>query len=140
MEHQVIVFDLAGEQFGLNSEWVKSIIKANPLHGGGRTSDSAQARIRVGDRDLRVIDLRALFALPARHSTQESQIVIVAVEDLTAGLVVDAVSGVLTMPNEAVEPVPNAYGSAYVQYASGVARLYRRPLILVDLAKTLHIQ
>jgi purine-binding chemotaxis protein CheW len=56
-----------------------------------------------------------------------------------AGLVVDAITQVIRVPAERIEPPPQTIGEADAEYLRGVVRLDERLVILLDLARVLEI-
>lgn len=87
---------------------------------------------------LPVVDLRLRFSLAARSVDPFTVIVIVNVDDRLAGLVVDAVSDVATIPDAARRPAPDYEGGGERDYVKGFAEIDRRLLVLLDLRKLVH--
>ena len=67
-----------------------------------------------------------------------TRIIIVEIEGLTMGMIVDSVSEVLRLSSEYVEDVPSVIETEVQEhYISGVGKLKDRLLVLLDLKKVL---
>jgi purine-binding chemotaxis protein CheW len=89
---------------------------------------------------LPVLDLRLRFGLEAQEYTRQTRIVIVTMGVLKVGVVVDGVSEVLRVPDEAVEPLPPLVNTVNSNFLKGIVRLDDRLIILLDLGKVLEIE
>ena len=58
-------------------------------------------------------------------------------EDYDVGLIVDAANDVLDIPVESIEPQPEVVGSVEVDFISGVAKVEKRLLVMLNLDKVL---
>lgn len=88
---------------------------------------------------LPVIDLRKRFNLPPEKTTKDSRIIHIAIDSVKVGMVVDAVSEVLRVPEEAIEPTPPIVTTVDSAFITGIAKLEGRLIILLDLSKVLSI-
>ena len=89
---------------------------------------------------LPVIDLRIRFGLQAQELTRQTRIIIVTMGTLKVGVVVDAVSEVLRVQEEAVEPLPQLVSTVNSAFLKGIVRLEDRLIILLELGKVLDFQ
>ncbi len=137
MEQQLVVFDLAGEAFGINIAAVESIIKMQAI-----TQLPHAQKFIVGVTNLRgsvlpVIDLRIRFGLKPAEVTRETRIIIVSIGGLKVGVIVDGVSEVLRVQDEAIGAVPSVATSVDSAFLSGIVREENRLIILLELSKVL---
>jgi purine-binding chemotaxis protein CheW len=84
-----------------------------------------------------IIDLRRRFGLQAKAGTTDTRIIVIEINGMTVGFVVDSVSEVLRIPASTVEPAPPVVAGLDSDYISGVGKLQDRLLILLDLDKLL---
>ena len=66
-----------------------------------------------------------------------TRIIIVALEEFEVGLIVDAANDVLDIPIESIEPQPEVVGSVESDFISGVAKVGKRLLVMLNLEKVL---
>ncbi len=139
MENQLVVFALADEYYGVDIGTVESIIKMQPITGVPRTASFVEGVTNLRGAVLPVIDLRKRFGLPAREDSKDTRIVVVEMNGETVGMVVDAVSEVLNVSDENVEPPPPMVSTVESSFVTGIARAGERLIILVDLNQVLNI-
>jgi purine-binding chemotaxis protein CheW len=84
-----------------------------------------------------VIDLRKRFGLEQREYTEKTRIVVADAAGQTIGLVVDSVSEVCQLSQEQIDVIPQSITSIDAQYLSGVGKMEKRLVILLDLARLL---
>jgi purine-binding chemotaxis protein CheW len=134
---QLVTFRLGNEEFSLDILRVQEIIRHMELTRVPRTPDFVDGVINLRGRVIPVLDLRKRFGLPSDERTNETRIIVVDVDNKTVGLKVDAVSEVLRLPADTVEPAPAIVTGAESDYIKGVGKLDGRLLILLDVEKIL---
>lgn len=134
---QLVTFRLGNEEFSLDILRVQEIIRHMELTRVPRTPDFVDGVINLRGRVIPVLDLRKRFGLPSDEKTNETRIIVVDVDSKTVGLKVDAVSEVLRLPADTVEPAPAIVTGAESDYIKGVGKLDGRLLILLDVEKIL---
>ena len=139
MEQQLVVFELANEFYGINIAVVESIIKMQVITQLPQTPAFVKGVTNLRGSVLPVIDLRTRFALEAREDTKQTRIIIVTMGSVKVGVVVDAVSEVLRVSDESIEPLPPMVNSVNSAFLKGIARLENRLIILLELGKVLDI-
>lgn len=134
---QLVTFRLGNEEFSLDILRVQEIIRHMELTRVPRTPDFVEGVINLRGRVIPVLDLRKRFGLPSDEKTNETRIIVVDVDNKTVGLKVDAVSEVLRLPADTVEPAPAIVTGAESDYIKGVGKLDGRLLILLDVERIL---
>lgn len=134
---QLVTFRLGKEEFSMDILKVQEIIRIMDLTRVPRTPDFIEGVINLRGRVTPVLDLRKRFGLPADEKTNETRIIVVDIDNRTVGLKVDAVSEVLRLPADTVEPPPSLITGAESDYIKGVGKLDGRLIILLDVSKIL---
>jgi purine-binding chemotaxis protein CheW len=137
MEKQLVVFELANENFVVDISAVESIIKLQAITVVPQAPEFVKGVINLRGKVLPVIDLCKRFGLPASEYTKASRIVVVSMEGKEVGMVVDGVSEVITTTDEAIEPVPAMVSTVDSTFLVGIAKIDGRLVILLDLGKVL---
>src|SRR5512134_2462542 len=106
MENQIVVFELGSEHFGVDIAVVQSIIKIQPITKLPHTPEFVDGVTNLRGKVLPVIDLRKRFGFAADEVDRNSRIIVVSVNQIEVGMIVDEVSEVITVPAGAVEPAP----------------------------------
>ncbi len=138
MEHQLVVFDLANEHYGVDIAAVEGIIKIQPITVVPHTPAFVEGVTNLRGEVLPVIDLRKRFDLPANTARgKDTRIVVVEIDGKKVGMVVDAVSEVLRVADEAIEPPSPIVTTVDSAFIRGIAKVDDRLIILVELSKVL---
>ncbi len=142
MERQLVVFELANEHYGVDIAAVESIIKMQPITAVPQAPPFVEGITNLRGSVLPVMDLRKRFALGiggsnAEIAHDEKRIVVVSMDGMKIGMIVDAVSEVLRVQDEAIEPPPPMVTTINSAFITGIAKVGERLIILLDLAKVL---
>ena len=137
MEQQLVVFDLAGESYGINIAAVESIIKIQSITQLPQAPRYVKGVTNLRGTVLPVIDLRIRFGLEAQEVNRQTRIIIVTMGDLKVGVVVDGVSEVLRVQDDTIEGLPAMVSTVNSAFLKGIVRLENRLIILLELGKVL---
>ena len=140
MEQQLVVFELANEHYGVDIAAVESIIKMQAITTVPHAPAFVEGVTNLRGTVLPVIDLRKRFGLQQAPVDRNSRIVVVVMDGLKVGLVVDAVSEVMSVQDETVEPPPPMVASVDTAFITGIAKTGDRLVILLDICKVLSLQ
>jgi purine-binding chemotaxis protein CheW len=140
MEQQLVVFDLAGESYGINIAAVESIIKIQTITRLPQAPYYVKGVTNLRGTVLPVIDLRLRFGLEAAEVTRQTRIIIVTMGTLKVGVVVDGVSEVLRVQDETIEGLPPMVSTVNSAFLKGIARMENRLIILLELGKVLDFE
>ncbi len=136
-EQQLVVFDLSTEAYGVDIGTVREIIRLQDITRVPRTPEFVEGVINLRGKVIPVVDLRKRFGLPAEVESKENRIVVVDIGAQDIGVIVDAVTEVLRIATESVEPPASVITTADSEYLLGIAKLDSRLIILLDLEQVL---
>ncbi|WP_028575893.1 chemotaxis protein CheW [Desulfonatronovibrio hydrogenovorans] len=134
---QLVTFKVGEEEFGIEIFSVKEIIRMLDITKVPRAPDFVEGVVNLRGRVIPIIDLRRRFGLEPAERDKNTRIVVIEMEGMSVGFVVDAVSEVLRIPADTVEPPPPVVAGIDAEYISGVGKLESRLLIMLDLDKLL---
>ncbi|MBP1949146.1 chemotaxis protein CheW [Virgibacillus litoralis] len=137
VDRKVIIFQLNDEEYAVSVQQVGSIERIQPITRVPQTADFVKGVINLRGVVTPIIDLRVRFGLKETEFTESSRIIIVYLDEMEVGLIVDAANDVIDIPEDTIEPAPEVIGSVDVDYIDGVAKLDNRLLILLNLQKVL---
>jgi purine-binding chemotaxis protein CheW len=140
MENQIVVFELSSEFYGVNIAAVESIIKMQPITQMPHAPNFVEGVTNLRGKVLPVIDLRKRFGLAPQEADKDSRIIVISVDRTEVGMIVDGVSEVLTVPEEAVEAAPAITTTVDSSFITGIAKLDNRLVILLDLGRIISAQ
>lgn len=138
-ELQLVIFMLGKEEYGLPITKVQEINRMVSITRLPQTPDFMEGVINLRGRVLPVLDLRKRFQLAEAVMNDDTRIIIVDVAGQTLGIVVDAVTEVVRLQADSVEPPPPAF-ILDSQYIEGIGKLDGRLLILLAIDKVLTTQ
>jgi purine-binding chemotaxis protein CheW len=134
---QLVSFRLAQEEYGIEITRVREIILMGEITRVPQTPHFVKGLINLRSTVIPVIDLRIRFGLAEAEVTDESRIMVVNVAGKTIGIVVDAVSEVLRVSSEQIAPPPPTVVSLGTEYLTGLVKLEKQLLLLLDIDKLL---
>jgi purine-binding chemotaxis protein CheW len=128
---QLVGFHVGGEEFGIDILRVQEIIRTQQLTRVPNSPEFMEGVMNLRGKIIPVIALRKRFGLEQAPPDKQNRIVVVEIQGTVLGFIVDAVSEVLRIPADTVEPPPRL-GLVEREYVSGVGKLSDRLLILLD--------
>ena len=131
---QFVTFTLGAEEYGID------IMVVREIKGWAHTTMIPNAPPHVrGVINLRgiivpIFDLRARFGMGLTEPTRMHVVIIVATGRRTIGLLVDAVSDIISIDPKAIRPVPDMGIASDGQFLEGLVAMEARMVTLVSLA------
>lgn len=131
---QIVVFQLANETYGLDIHKVYEIIMMPKITHIPRTPTFLEGVINLRGNIVPVFDLRKRLLLPHKSADEETRVIIVEIASHTAGMIVDGVSEVMTLPEAGLEPPsPLVVNTIEGEYLEGVINLEEQLIIMLNL-------
>ena len=132
---QFITFRIGEEEYAIDIMAVREI--------KGWTDTTAlpnQPEFILGVLNLRgtivpIFDLRCRFGMGLTNATTTHVVIIVSVLDRILGLLVDAVSDILTVNRNEIQPVPEMDRAVSVEFLSGIITVKDSMVVLLSLEK-----
>lgn len=131
-ETQVVSFFLGSEEYGIDIARVQEIIRVPALTGLPGTADYVLGIINLRGTVIPIIDLKRKYMNTAMAVSDETRIIVIEIADKKMGLMVDEVTEVVKIPDEAVVPADLISTGVAVQHLHGVARIGERLLIILN--------
>jgi len=140
-QQQYLTFLLADEEYAISILKVKEIIEYSTVTTVPKTPKWVRGVINLRGAVVPVVDLAMKFGLELKPVTKTTCIVIVETQfesqNTTMGIIVDAVSQVMDLTAEGVQPVPEFGTRVKVDYLLGMAQLGKKFALLLDVDKVL---
>lgn len=132
---QFVVFRLENEEYGIDILRVKEIKEMMRITRVPKAANLVRGVINLRGEVIPVIDLRKKFNLPPKEENDSTRIIIVAVDDITVGLIVDTSSEVIEISSNAIESTPDGVGNVDQGNIYGIGKVGERLIILLDIVK-----
>ena len=140
-QKQYLTFLLANEEYAIGILKVKEIIEYDTVTTVPKTPKWVRGVINLRGAVVPVVDLAIKFGLELTPVAKTTCIVIVETQfesqNTTIGILVDAVSQVMELATEDLQPVPEFGTRVKVDYLLGMAQLGKKFALLLDVDKVL---
>ncbi|PWC56666.1 chemotaxis protein CheW [Azospirillum sp. TSO22-1] len=133
-DESFVVFRLGEAEYGLPVSAVQEIQRRpKTLSPLPKAPEFVTGLVNLRGSALPVVDLRRILRLGEAALDERQRVVVLAVREFRAGLIVDSTSGVLRIPADAIEPAP-AVSEAQRQLIGRVATLdgQKRMVLLLE--------
>lgn len=139
-----LTFQLGNEEFAIQVLRVREIMGVQEITAVPQTPAYVKGVINLRGKVIPVVDLRLKFGLPELEYTQRTCIIVVQIqgeaEKLLIGVIVDAVSEVLTLQAAEIEDTPDFGSGVATPYLLGMAKIRGKVKILLDIDQVLSSQ
>ena len=132
---QIVVAELAKEEYGIPIMQVQEIIKPPEITRIPNMPDFLEGIINLRGKIIPIIDLRKRFHLEEKGMTEETRVVVTNIEGQSIGLVADSVSDVIRLAQDSIDPIPSMMSQIDSEFLSGVGKLDKRIIILLNIEK-----
>ena len=132
-----MTFFLAGEEYGIEILSVHEIIGMMPITCVPGTPDHICGIINLRGKIIPIVDLRRKFGMESKEQTAETCIIVVNVQNVEVGIVVDRVSEVLNIASEDIEPPPSFGRDVNTDYILGIGKSQSKVKILLNIERVL---
>ena len=136
-EIQLVVFRLGKEEYGVDIQQVREIIKVTDITRVPKAPDFLEGVINLRGQITPVMDLRKRLDFPEAERDEDARIIVTEVGKNVVGMIVDSVSEVHRLPEKSIDPTPTISTEVGTEFIKGVGKMGDRLLILLDLKKIL---
>lgn len=130
---ELISFRIGEQAFCVDIMAVREIRGWTPATAVPRTASYMKGVINLRGAVLPIIDLGARLGLKTTEPTARHVIMVVAVGERTIGLLVDAVSDIIEMTDDAIQPTPDIGSDRARGFVKGILAIDGRMVSLIDL-------
>ncbi len=133
---QLLTFSLNDQDFGIDILRVQEIRNFTRVTPIPNMPESVKGVMNLRGTVIPIVDLRTRFEMPSADYTQFTVIIVVNVGIKVMGLVVDAVSDVLDVGADAIEPAPSINGID-TTFITGLAKSGERLVTVLNIDELL---
>ncbi len=137
---EFVTFKLNQEHYGIDINNVENIEKVLPITRVPYSSQYVKGVVNLRGIIVPVVDLRSRFGLEAKPATDESRIIIINLEDMKIGMLVDSSSEVLQISEDDIDASPNVKKDINNEFIKNIGKKNGRIIMLIDLFKVLNIE
>ena len=132
---QLVTFKLENGEFGVDILKVQEINRMMNITKIPNAPSFTEGVINLRGKIIPIIDLRKKLGFDSKTYDKATRIIVIELDGIVLGFVVDSVSEVLRIPRNTIEPPPSIIGGVESDYIEGVGKLEDRLLILLELKK-----
>lgn len=132
---EFLTFRLGKEEYGIEILKVQEIRRWEQPTSIANAPAFIKGVINLRGTIVPVVDMRIKFGLGEAAYDMFTVVIILNVAGRIVGMVVDAVSDVMTLPAELIRPAPDFSEAFDTQFIIGLGTLENRMLILMDIEK-----
>ncbi|MDJ0576870.1 MAG: chemotaxis protein CheW [Xenococcaceae cyanobacterium MO_234.B1] len=131
------VFSLGEEYWAFDLEFVKEFIKIHHITPIPCCPNYIVGNINLRGQILTVVDLRPILQVDSGNPTDNTQIIVIEIDDIKAGVVVDEIFDVLYFEQNKISPTPTVVAGELKNYIKGTMPYEQTMLTRIDLVRIL---
>lgn len=135
-----LAFTLGSEDYALEIGVIREIIKPREITEIPRVPGYLLGIISLRGNIIPIFDLKQRLRLGGASIAGGTRIIICQDRERLAGLLIDEITQVATIPEERIEPPPAIFSGVDRAMIAGVGRVQEKMLILLNLANVLNIE
>lgn len=133
-----LTFSLGKETYGIEIRYVTEIIGIQAITEIPELPEYIKGIINLRGKIIPVMDVRLRFKKTFREYNDRTCVIVVDIQDISIGLIVDSVSEVLSIPEEDIVSPPEVGKGLNNRYIKGVGKVGNDVKLLLDCNKLLN--
>jgi purine-binding chemotaxis protein CheW len=134
---QLVTFQLGEELYGINIMDVKEIVRVQAIRAIPNAPTYVEGIFNLRSEIIPIINLHKRFHLKKMVSSEEDELlsgfVILDIDGMKLGIIIDRISRVITIEKEDIQPPPQMFSGIGAEYIQGVVRQEQGYLIILDI-------
>lgn len=133
MSRQLITFEIGDRRLGIDIMAVREIRAWSPATPLPNVPPHVRGVVNLRGVVLPVLDLRQRLGWGTTEPSMRHVIIVVRIGDQLQGIIVDAVSDIVTLVPEDIQPVPEVGEVAATAFLEGIATIEDRLIMILGL-------
>ncbi len=135
---QFVGFRLAEQEYAFRIEKIQEIVIPRQVTCTPQVPSYVEGVSNLRGTIIPIINLRCLFGLESRPANEDTRTIVVNVGERTMGCTVDAVTQVIRIPPDRIQPAPDVIATDRTAYIAGFAKLDDRILVILNIDELLN--
>lgn len=133
---QIVVFKLAGKEYGFHIDQITEVVLTPPITRMPRTQSYIRGVANIRGNMIAMVDLEEKFALKSDEQAIGSYTLVIESDATKIGILVSDVPNILSVLTDNIEQLSSGDpGNAYV---TGIIKLEERLIIMIDIFKAIN--
>ncbi len=138
-QQEFVTFTIDSQMFGVPILRVQDILKPENIAPVPLAAPEIRGSINLRGRIVTVIDVRVRLGLPTLSLDEETMGVTVEQHQDLYTLLVDTIGDVISIENSSLEKTPGTLDEKWREFSSGICRLEKDLMVILDIEKLLDI-
>jgi purine-binding chemotaxis protein CheW len=136
-QNQLVTFQLGVELYGINIMDVKEIVRVQAIRAIPNAPMYVEGIFNLRSEIIPIINLHKRFRLKKAAQSEEDELlsgfVILDIDGMKLGVIIDRVSRVITIEKNEIQPPPQMVSGIGAEYIQGVVRQEKGYLIILNI-------
>lgn len=132
-----LTFKIGNEDYGIEISHVTEIIGIQEITNVPELPDYLKGIINLRGKIIPVMDVRLRFKKEPIEYNDRTCVIVIDINDISIGLIVDTVSEVLNINEENIVPPPDVKTGFHNRYVKGIGKVEDKVKLLLDCEKIL---
>jgi purine-binding chemotaxis protein CheW len=136
-QNQLVTFQLGEELYGINIMDVKEIVRVQVVRAIPNAPVYVEGIFNLRSEIIPIINLHKRFHLKKVLTSEEDELlsgfIIIDIDGMKLGVIIDRVSRVVTIEKDDIQPPPQMLSGIGAEYIQGVVRQDQGYLIILDI-------
>lgn len=130
--YRYLTFELDKEDYGVRIEYVIEIIGIQDITHLPGMPRYVRGLLNLRGKIIPIIDAREKFNKPKKEYNDRTCVVVLEINEIMVGLVVDIISDVITIKESEIEDAPNIGKIKANKYIRQIAKVEKKVKLLID--------
>jgi purine-binding chemotaxis protein CheW len=130
---QFVGFQIDSQHYAIRIEQIQEIVMIEQVTRTPQVADYVEGVTNLRGAIIPIINLRKLLGLSPKRADADTRTIVVNVGQRTMGCTVDAVSQVIRIPQESIQPAPDTMRVGGCEDIAGFAKLDDHLVVLLDI-------
>ena len=139
-EYELIAFRVGQQEFCIDIMMVREVRGWTEATALPRTPNYVKGVINLRGAVLPIIDLALCLGMPGAEPTARNVIIVVQLAKRQIGILVDAVSDILTTDKNLIQPMPDVTSGQIKNFVRGLLTMDGRMISLITLGHILQVE
>lgn len=132
-----LTFSLDKETYGIEIRYVTEIVGIQTITEIPELPEYAKGIINLRGKIIPVMDVRLRFKKEPRAYNESTCVIVIDIDDISIGLIVDSVAEVLSIPEEGIVEAPKINRSLSSRYVNYIGKVGDDVKLLLDCERLL---
>lgn len=137
LKDRFLTFKVKNEDYGIEIVRVKEIVGIQEITPVPEMPSYIKGVINLRGNVINVVDIRLRFNMEEKEYDERTCIIIIQVEDVEVGMIVDNVSEVCVIPEEDIKKNTNLSKNSKSTFIKGLGKLNDKIKMIIDVEKLL---